>query len=288
MSYQKRKITVNFTLSEDDFGDGNDSLTISGLRVEAQIDNAGGVSGSTLYAKIYGMKESDMNKCCTYAQVYGVIKNIAVTMTAGDEASGMSQVFQGTIFNGLIDYNEAPNVPLVIQAKSGFVEQILPAASNSSQGSTNVASMIESIAKSIDFGFTNNGVNTSLSNHYSWGSPVEQIRDIARAAGIDLSIENRIVSIWPTGGVKDNQMVHLSPSEGLVGYPTYLGYGYSITAIFTPDIVRGRRLRLLSASPRANGDLYIQAVSHLISSEIPGGPWFTMSTLTSTSSGGEF
>lgn len=288
MSYQKRKITVNFTLSEDDFGDGNDSLTISGLRVEAQIDNAGGVSGSTLYAKIYGMKESDMNKCCTYAQVYGVIKNIAVTMTAGDEASGMSQVFQGTIFNGLIDYNEAPNVPLVIQAKSGFVEQILPAASNSSPGSTNVASMIEAIAKSIDFGFTNNGVNTSLSNHYSWGSPVEQIRDIARAAGIDLSIENRIVSIWPTGGVKDNQMVHLSPSEGLVGYPTYLGYGYSITAIFTPDIVRGRRLRLLSASPRANGDLYIQAVSHLISSEIPGGPWFTMSTLTSTSSGGEF
>ncbi|WP_019210808.1 baseplate hub protein [Yersinia massiliensis] len=288
MSYQKRKITVNFTLSDDDFGDGNDSLTVSGLRVEAQIDNAGGVSGSTLYAKIYGMKESDMNKCCTYAQVYGVIKNIAITMTAGDEASGMSQVFQGTIFNGMIDYNETPNVPLVIQAKSGFVEQILPAASNSSPGSTNVASMIEAIAKSIDFGFTNNGVNTSLSNHYSWGSPVEQIRDIARAAGIDLAIENRIVSIWPTGGVKDNQMVHLSPSEGLIGYPNYLGYGYAVTAIFTPDIVRGRRLRLLSASPRANGDLYIQAVSHLISSEMPGGPWFTMSTLTSTSSGGEF
>ncbi|WP_145536922.1 baseplate hub protein [Yersinia alsatica] len=286
MSYQKRKITVNFTLSEDDFGDGNDSITVSGLRVECQVDNSGGVAGSTLYAKIYGMKESDMNKCCTYALIIGSIRSVMVTVIAGDDANGMSQIFQGTIFNGMIDYNDAPNVPLVIQARTGYIEQASIAAPNSSVDPTNVAAIIESLAKSIDFGFTNNGVTAFLSNHYSYGSPIEQIRDIARASGIELSIENRIVSIWPTGGLKDNQRVELSPSQGLVGYPTYIGYGYAVTATFTPDIVRGRRINLTSAAPRANGDLYIQNVNHLLSSEIPGGPWFTMATLTTTQTTG--
>src|SRR5471030_2959259 len=103
MSFESRDITINFTLSKSDFGDGNNSLTVSGLRVEAQIDNAGGINGSTLYAKIYGMKEADMLKCCTYAQTYQIQKNIMVTLIAGDVVSGMSQIFHGTITDGMID-----------------------------------------------------------------------------------------------------------------------------------------------------------------------------------------
>lgn len=282
MSFESREITVNFTLSKEDFGDGNNSLTVSGLRVEAQIDNAGGINGSTLYAKIYGMKETDMLKCCTYAQTYQIQKNIMVTLLAGDAVAGMSQIFQGTITDGMIDYNQMPMVPLVIQCKSGFLEQLLPAATNSSPNQTDVAAIIESLAKSIGFAFTNAGVSKYLGNHYSYGSPIQQIRDVARAAGIGLDISNNQVAIWVTGTPRDNSVVSVSPSSGLIGYPTYYPWGVTINTSFTPDMVRGRKCRLISSVERANGDFFIQAVTHLLSSQLPGGPWLTTTQLTSS------
>jgi len=280
MSFESRDITINFTLSKSDFGDGNNSLTVSGLRVEAQIDNAGGINGSTLYAKIYGMKEADMLKCCTYAQTYQIQKNIMVTLLAGDVVSGMSQIFQGTITDGMIDYNEMPHVPLVIQCRSGFLEQILPSAPNSSVDPTDVAAVIASLAKAIGFAFTNAGVTKYLGNHYSYGSPVQQIKDIARAAGIGLDISNNQVAIWAAGTPRDTSVVSVSPSSGLIGYPTYYPWGVMINTSFTPDMVRGRKCSLISAVEKANGDFFIQAVTHLLSSQLPGGPWMTTTQLT--------
>lgn len=280
MSFIEREITVNFQLSNDDFGNGNNSLTVSGLRVEAIIDNVGGILGSTLYAKIYGMKETDMLKCCTYAEVFNVLKKIVVTVTAGDKQAGMAQVFQGTILDGRIDYDNAPEVPLVIQCMAGYYEQSSPAAPNSYAGANDVAEMIESLAKSIGFKFKNHGVSISLQNHYTCGSAVEQIRDITRAAGIDLDISNGVVSIWNVGGGDDSQMVLISPTNGLRGYPTPISIGFSIVAEFNADIIMPRRCRLTSTIERASGDFYIQATKHVISSNTPDGPWFTMANLT--------
>ena len=284
MSFIDRAITVNFQLSHDDFGNGNNSLTVSGLRVEAVIDSAGGTSGSTLYAKIYGMREADMLKCCTYAQSLGSVKKILTTLSAGDESSGMAQVFQGTIFDGRIDYDSAPDVPLVIQCKSGYYEQVSSAAPNSHIGACDVATMVQSLSQSIGFKFKNVGVNQSLQNHYTCGSAVEQIRDIARAAQIDLDISNGVVTIWNRGQGDDSQMVIVSPSNGLRGYPNFISYGYQITSEFNADIVRPRKCRLSSSIPRANGDFYIQSTQHVISSQTPEGPWFSVAILTPTKS----
>lgn len=285
MSFIEREITVNFQLSNDDFGNGNNSLTVSGLRVEAIIDNAGGAFGCTLYAKIYGMKETDMLKCCTYAQMYNDHKKIMVTVLAGDKQVGMSQVFQGTINDGRIDYDNAPDVPLVIQCRAGFYEQLASAAPNSHPGACDVAEMIEALAKSIGFKFKNIGVSQSLENHYTCGSAVEQIRDIARAAGVDLDISNGMVTIWKRHQSDDSQMVIVSPDNGLRGYPTFLSYGYQITTEFNADFVRFRKCRLTTAIARANGDFFIQAYQHIISSQMPvDGPWFTIAVVSTQES----
>jgi hypothetical protein len=279
MSFVKRAITVNFQLSNDDFGNGNNSLTVSGLRVEAMISEAGGTAGSTLYAKIYGMRESDMLKCCTYAQFYNDLKKIVVTVIAGDSVAGMSQVFQGTIHDCRIDYDNAPDVALVIQCRAGYYEQVSSAAPNSHAGSCDVATMIQSLAKSIGFQFKNSGVNQSLQNHYTYGSVIEQIQDIARAAQIDLSISNGKITIWPVGAGNDSEEIVISPANGLRGYPTFISYGYQITSEFNADIVHGRKCQLTTSIQRANGKFYILSVQHMISSEMPEGPWFSMAIL---------
>lgn len=281
MSYAERKITVIFTLADDDFGAGNNQVTVEGLRVEAQIDNSAGVNGSTLYAKIYGMKESDMLKCCTYAQTFQSIKNILVTVLAGDDESGMSQIFQGTINDALIDYNEMPSVPLVVQARCGYIEQLSVVAPNS-KPVMDVASTIESLSKSIGFDFSNAGVSVSLSNHYAYGSTIQQIKDIARAAQIGLDISNHSVAIWSSGNPKDETIITISPQLGMIGYPTFAAWGQLINSIFMPDFARGRKCRVTSSIDRACGDFWVQSVTHTITSKMPGGPWMTSVTLTTT------
>lgn len=280
MSFIDRAITVNFQLSHDDFGNGNNSLTVSGLRVEAVIDNAGGTTGSTLYAKIYGMKEADMLKCCTYAQFYNDLKKIVVTVIAGDSVAGMSQVFQGTIHDCRIDYDNAPEVPLIVQCNAGYYEQVAPAAPNSHAGACDVATMIQSLAQSIGFKFKNSGVQQSLQNHYTYGSVIEQIRDIARATQIDLDISNGKISIWPQGQGDDSEEILISPSNGLRGYPNFISYGYQIISEFNADIVHGRKCKLSSSIPRANGLFYVLSMQHIISSQTPEGPWFTTAVLS--------
>lgn len=281
MSYQSRDITVIIKLADDDFGEGNNELKVEGLRVEAQIDQDGGTSGTTMYAEIYGMKETDMLKCCTYAQSYQVQKNIEVTMLAGDTASGQSQIFQGTITDGAIEYNKTPAVPLVIQCRTGYLQQLYPVPPNSAAGRMDAKSMIKSLAEGAGFSFEGDGVTAGLLNHYSYGSAIQQIKDIARATGIGLDISNGVVRIWPSGQYADDHVVELSPSKGLIGYPTPIATGFIVNAEFTPDMSRGRKCRLTSSIARATGDFFIQNVTHVISSQNPGGPWMTTALITS-------
>jgi|SRR5471030_38 len=280
MSYQSRDITVIIKLADDDFGKGNNELKVDGLRVETQINQEGGTSGTTMYAKIYGMKEADMLKCCTYAQDFLRIKSIEVTILAGDSISGMSQIFQGTITDGAIEYNETPSVPLVIQCRTGYLQQLYPVPPNSAAGRMDAKSMIKSLAEGAGFSFVGDGVTAGLQNHYSYGSAIQQIKDIARATGIGLDISNGVVRIWPSGQYADDHMVELSPSKGLIGYPTPIATGFIVNAEFTPDMSRGRKCRLTSSIARATGDFFIQNVTHIISSQNPGGPWMTTAHLT--------
>lgn len=105
----------------------------------------------------------------------------------------MSQVFQGTIANAWIDYRGAPEASLNIEAYAGFYEQMKSAAVNSYKGTVDVASIIESLAKSIGFAFSNNGVTAKLSNPYFAGSALTQIKDCAQHAGIGYDISNGVV-----------------------------------------------------------------------------------------------
>ena len=101
MSYIDREIVVNFLLAKGDFGEtGQNSLTISGLRVECEVNNAGGVLGSDLLMKIYGMKESDMTKCSTFALSIGTVKNVTVTVMAGDKQVECHRFSKAPFFSG--------------------------------------------------------------------------------------------------------------------------------------------------------------------------------------------
>lgn len=280
MSFVERKIDITFELANDQFGAGGNIVTVSGLRCTATIDNLNGIEAGSLQLRVYGMLQEDMAKCVTLGKRFMVARRNIVTVVAGDDRSGMSQVFKGTIYQGWIDYSGMPEVSLNVSANAYYYENLAPTDPNSYKGAADVASVISAIAKSIGFTFRNNGVSAKIASPYLPGTAIAQIKDIAQAAGIACAIENGEVAIWPNEGVRDDQVAEVSVETGMVGYPQYSQYGIDVVTAFNPTIKNGRKVRVKTDLPQGSGDWYCQVVRHDLSAQMPGGPWFSTAQLT--------
>lgn len=310
MSFTERKIDVLIALDGDTFDNKNNTISLSGLRCQATIQTYAGTTssyGSNMQLRISGMLGKDMAKLSTLGFQDGVWVKNSIMLLAGDDDAGMTTVFTGGITSGSVDYNSMPDVGVDIIAVAGGAGQFAPIAANSYKGAMDVATMIQGIAQAGGYQFTNNGVNVKLSNHATSGTADAQIKDIALAAGIICQIENNTVMIWPPGGARDATVIDVSAANGLVGYPMYeLNGGLDITTLFNPLIATGRKIKLTSSIPKpsdsmiakftgvasslakqntpvpgATGEFYVWSVTHNISSQLPGGPWFTQAHLTS-------
>lgn len=281
MAFVSRQIDVSFKLHKGTFaGTNSDTKTYSGLRCEASINNTGGASLNSLQFRVYGMSEQTMNDISTFGVLVMDTERNVITVTASNSKGGMSQVFQGTIAQAWTDYRGMPEASFNVEAYAGFYEQIKAIAVNSYDGATDVATVIKSLAESIGFSFTNNGVTTKLESPYFAGSAVTQIKTCAEHAGIAYDISNGSVQIWPSGESRDDVTFLISPDTGLVGYPTFSNIGIGIQTLFNPDIILGRKLQVKSSIPRAcRDDWYCKLVNHELASQVPNGPWFTYAQL---------
>jgi hypothetical protein len=280
MSFAERKIDLTFDLAEGQFGGGlGKSAKVSGLRCEVSINNMLGESLNTVQLRVFGMSESRMNQMSTLGIKPGATPKNIVTIEASNNTGGMTQAFQGTMANAWVDYRGAPEVSFNVEAWAGAHELVKPIAVNSYKGTVDVATIIESLAKGMGFGFTNNGVTAKLSNPYFAGSAVSQIKECAQHAGIAYDISNGVVNIWPSGGTRDDVTFLLSPETGLVGYPTFSSTGLQIQAEYNPLIFNGRKFQVQSAIPQACGKWYCQIARHELASQTPNGPWFTYAKL---------
>ncbi|MFK2876884.1 baseplate hub protein [Rhodanobacter hydrolyticus] len=316
MSFIRRKIDVQIALNGDTFDGSNNIITLSGLRVNAVIHTfIGGTGGwaSDATLRISGMKNADMAKLSTlgfiannYNGASGQMNSINVF--AGDDQAGMTLAFSGAITSGNVNYNAQPDVgvDLVCNALTGLQFQSI--AASSYKGSMSVATMLQAICNAAGMSFVNNGVTAMLSNHAVGGSPLKQIKDICLAAGIFYKIENgpqaMTLTVWPSGSNADDTIIDVGPETGMVGYPQYSVRGINISCLYNPSIAVGRQINVTSSTPApaanaplqvpgtlpgqgplqisgANGTFSVIGVTHELASEIPNGPWFTHSELSS-------
>lgn len=279
MTLAKRKLTVTLLKSATS-KEPERVFKLEGLRVEARIENPGGFQAwGRLHANIFGVKPETMN---TFTMIVGrpLTQSMnQIIVEAGDD-DGMFRVFDGNITFSAQNLQGAPDVCLVVEAIAGMSERIAPAAPNSYKGSFDVATAIKGIAERLGYTFENNGVTAKLRDHYAAGSAIDQIYDLARAAGIMCSIENRIVAIWPNGKPRNERVVKVSKSTGLVGYPLISNTGTAVRTVFNPSIVLGTRIDLESAITPVNGRWSVQTTTHDLASLVPDGPWYTAVTLT--------
>ena len=205
MAFTKKRIDVTFEM------DGAQSNTQTGKRISCRIVSAGSPSMGTADIAIYGMTLSDMNALSTIGTQFNQIGKNKVSIYAGDSAQSMKLAFQGTIYMAWMDGQAQPDVPFRVNAYGGLYEAVAKAEPTSVEGSADIAQIVQQIAKKAGLQFENNGVKVKISNPYLPGTAREQILNIARAAGIEWTIENGTVAIWNSAKGRQGRNVTLSP-----------------------------------------------------------------------------
>ena len=272
MTYKKRSLRFQFTLKEGVFEEpGNNVLTIENIKAEVEVGAYGGISGTTLEARVFGLSIESM-ALLSYKgiQLNGAKQNL-VKVWADDRP-----IFYGSITNCFADLNQMPDAPLIISAFSTGYDQSITSAPFSKEGVASVAEIITTIAASIGYNVVNNGVLAKLENPYFEGNPISQIQQCAHASGIEIDFRLGTIYIWPQGGSVDDNIPYISPEHGLIGYPVFSNYGINFQCQYSDLILRGRKIQLETSLPNGSGVYTVQSAIHHLSSWTEGGPWSTI------------
>jgi hypothetical protein len=277
MALKDLRLGASFELASGTFTEGGNKVTLpDGLRMSAQLQNAGGLSDGTLDLTIWGMTRSLMNQLSTLGMQINLVPKNPITLTAGT-AGNMSTVFNGYIIAAYADYNASPEVAFHINAHTLGAFAAAPAEASSFQGSADVATIMSGFAAKMGLRFENSGVTAKLQNPYFSGSLRDQARACVRAARISWnSGELGLLAIWPKNGSRSGQIPVIAPPPkgSMIGYPTYTAYGIMLRNLFDPTIGLGQKISVES-SVLKTGQWQVYMLSHQLECLLPDGKWET-------------
>ncbi len=274
MAFVERQL--QFTFSGEHVG----TISVAGLRAIASIQAAEGRLGVRADVRIWGLSLDQMN---TYSSrlASGVgVNEFSLVIEAGDIGGPLHKVIEGGIWRSFVDLGGAPESAFNVNVSDTLRRSALPMASQSHRGAQPAEMLIQSICNIAGFTLTNNGAHAMLTNHTTYGSAIDQIEDIARAARFRLYIDGTHVYIWPHGGHRDDIVIDVGPSNGMVGYPRWWEGGILVTTLFNTDIQIGRQLNVTSSIPKAAGLWDIVNVHHELMTMERNAPWFTTAALS--------
>ncbi|PVX61230.1 baseplate hub protein [Paraburkholderia unamae] len=277
MAFTRKKIELTISLGTGQFGDtGANTVTLTGLRTRAEIQQFGGDAMPQVQLLIYGLPASMINQLTAIGPVNSaVMYQNSVLIAAGDEGSALTTIYDGTIWQAWGDFNQTPDSALNIAAVGGLAASLKPVGATSFPGSADVGTIMQQLAFLAEVGFVNNGVSVQLSNPYFPGTALAQIRECAQAANINYTIENGVLQIWPKGSARNADIPTISPQSGLIGYPAFCSNGLMLTTVFNPAVVIGGVIQVQSSITAATGKWIVTQIAHSLESEMPDGQWFT-------------
>ncbi len=293
MSFTQRIIQVAFTLASNAGAstgavtagqagqttfagtNGANRVLITGARIIASVVEKGQRALPAAQLRIYGMTFSQMNQLATWGALQTQISATTIDIITGDTDNGLSTIFTGSITDAGIDFTAMPDVCFVVSAFSAAASALNSFKPTSYKGNTSVATILGDIAQRSGRNFENNGVTTRLANQYLSGTAIDQIETCARNANIEFAVTDSTLAIWPKGKQRQGAVPRIAPDNGLIGYPTFFQLGISLTMEHRAGITIGTMVEVYSSLTQACGNWIVFGMTHEISSETPGGPWFT-------------
>jgi hypothetical protein len=279
-SFVQRAITVIIQLGQGSFGkSGFNTITLEGLRIAATIQKNGFPGLNVANLRIYGVPLDIMNQLTSLGTLVPLNagRNNIVTIQAGDAINGMATVFKGNTITAWADLSDMPETFLEINAQTGAIEAMTPVPPSSFPNGADVATVMSGLATLMGRKLENNNVRIQLPPSYFSGTALAQAHACARAARIEMYVseDGLTLAIWPRNSNRAGAIPLISPATGMLGYPQYTSNGAKIRTIFNPSIVFGGQIQVQSSVQPANGIWKVNDVVDNLSSQMPGGPWFS-------------
>ena len=278
MSFVERDIKVTISIGGGQHGTQvEDTIEVSGHRITCDIVQYGADSMGEANVRIYGLNLSDMNRLTSIGPVRNSMPFAnAIKIEAGEVGKTLTNIYEGSIWQAWGDFSGMPDVALNVIARAGMNQALKPSQPLSYSGQVPVSKIMQTLASQGGYAFENNGVNAILVDPYLKNTLINQIRSVARAAHINATIDRGTLAIWDKGGYRNGPVPVIGPGNKLVGYPNFTGSGVQVRTEFLHDAVMGGRLQIEGSQlTMANGTWNISQVTHNLSAQTPGGPWFT-------------
>lgn len=274
------------------FAGAGGKVVLPELRMSCRIQNAGAPSQQTAQLSVFGMSESLMKKISTLGITATFIPRNAITIEASLPNGGFTTVFGGSILNAWADYGSAPDVPMRFECVFGAVFNVVPEASLSYTGPTDVAQIMQDIANKMELALENNDVSVILKNPILAGSLIQQMQQAARDANIDANVINgKTLVIAPKNKARATANAPLvvvapPPLGQMIGYPTPTPNGVSVSTIFDARIGFKQMIEVHSSIIKTQNSqnttfgpqqFRVDVLNHALDSQVPRGQW--MSTI---------
>lgn len=281
-SFTQKILRISITLADGaSFSDKNNTLILESLRAVCDVRKAGHPAKNVCTCKIYGMTQDHMNAATVIpnqqaALKYPGAKKVFLKVEAGD-ANGLVLVYQGEVAEAWTSYQSPPNMYFHIESMTGYYPVLLPAAPRGYQGGVDAATIINDIASSIGYGFENNGFTAIIQNPYLTGTAIQQINQIARAAKMEIQIDDMVIYISPKNVPRKQvgQIPLVSAATGMKEYPIFGKHGLKLDTLFNPGIVQGGQIFVGSDVRPANGYWRVNGLHHHLEANNPSGQWIS-------------
>lgn len=299
---QNRAVDVTFRLLSQAFGpNGEDTVTLSGLRVHAEVTQARFPTAESATVRIEGMTPDVMNRLSMAAPDPTRQSASELILTTQGGAGGRALVFQGGVTLAYVDYTTAPNVAFVAQAFSTVLPNAMTATPTGYRGAVSAGQVLGTIASKAGLTLHTQGVTSMLHDPYFHGSPGQQLSQCLETVPLCAGLGRGQLSIWPAtstalqptplGTTRQTlpssitQALSLSSETGLIGYPAWSAGGLALRMVFNPLVSFNSLIALHSRYQPAgwgqqNGPVpvglwRVTQVRHTLQTETPHGAWFT-------------
>lgn len=274
-TFKFRKLQVTLSLYNDVFSNGSNSLTITDLAIKANIQKLPYPDCGKATVEIIGMRLEDMEKLSTLAFRPWFISRNYINIFAGDNQTGLTEIFAGTIVQATCDFNRTPDVCFRIEGEIGFWGRVTATGPTAIRGEQPASDFIKGQVLKAGFTtFENNGVNANIKNCVFNGSPIHQAQQCAKQIGAELIFDDNTAILMQSGSTRKGNAVLLNANTGLIGYPTITQNGVECKAIFNPDFKFAGLIQLETVVPKASGTWRIIKLAHNLTANDPnGGAW---------------
>jgi len=268
MTYQLQSLEFEFYIKgdKDEPKKITDTIKLNSPRSTANISTFGGTNSSEANFTIWGIGR-DVIATLTRFEMWNGGKNFNNIVV---KANGV-KCYEGVIINCVADFNQAPDIPVNISCQPCAFLAVAVSKPFSFNGEVRASEIIQSIIKPFNMTLINVDVLDYLKNPYITGSPYQQILSVSSNVRcfIEFSFDNIYIS--KQNSPRSSDVIEISPSSGLIGFPNYFGTYLTIKTYFNSSYKTGQRVKLDTYLPLASGDYTIGAIIHNLSCQLPNG-----------------